>query len=63
MKNLGFAIQLMLDLNYHTNMIGDIMNCACCGSEMMPDHELQNVLIYECKGCGLTNSKLKANCQ
>jgi hypothetical protein len=37
------------------------MNCACCGSEMLPDSELENVVIYKCKECGLTNSMLKDN--
>ena len=35
------------------------MKCACCGSEMLPDKELEKTVIYKCKECGLSDSKLK----
>jgi len=28
---------------------------------MLPDIEIENVVIYKCKECGLTNTKLKVN--
>jgi hypothetical protein len=36
-----------------------MMKCACCGAEMLPDKELENTIIYKCKECGLTDSRLK----
>jgi hypothetical protein len=35
------------------------MKCACCGAYMIPDKELENTIIYECKECGLSDSKLR----
>jgi hypothetical protein len=35
------------------------MKCACCGADMLPDKELENTIIYKCKECGLTDSRLK----
>jgi hypothetical protein len=35
------------------------MKCACCGVDMLPDKELENTIIYKCKECGLTDSRLK----
>jgi len=55
------SILNILNLYYHYIPIEASMNCACCGSEMLPDSELENVVIYKCKECGLTNSKLKDN--
>jgi hypothetical protein len=34
------------------------MKCACCGSEMLPDKELEKTIIYKCKECGLSDSRL-----
>jgi hypothetical protein len=34
------------------------MKCACCGSEMLPDKELEKTIIYKCKECGLSYSRL-----
>jgi hypothetical protein len=31
----------------------------CCGTDMLPDKELENTIIYKCKECGLTDSRLK----
>ena len=41
-------------LNHHCNM-----KCACCGTEMIEDKELEKTIIYKCTECGLTNSSLK----
>jgi DNA-directed RNA polymerase subunit RPC12/RpoP len=35
------------------------MKCACCGANMLQDKELENTIIYKCKECGLTDSRLK----
>ncbi|MGC2681516.1 MAG: hypothetical protein WA323_06580 [Candidatus Nitrosopolaris sp.] len=35
------------------------MKCACCGADMLPDKELEDTIIYKCKECGLTDSRLK----
>jgi hypothetical protein len=35
------------------------MKCACCGADMLQDKELENTIIYKCKECGLTDSRLK----
>ncbi|MFZ0897005.1 MAG: hypothetical protein WAZ77_21090 [Candidatus Nitrosopolaris sp.] len=45
---------LYLILNHHCNM-----KCACCGTEMIEDKELEKTIIYKCRECGLTNSSLK----
>ena len=37
------------------------MKCACCGSDMLVDKELEKIMIYKCKECGLSNSELKKN--
>ena len=35
------------------------MECACCGAEMLPDKELEKTIIYKCKQCGLSDTRLK----
>jgi len=36
------------------------MKCACCGADtLLPDKELEKTIIYKCKECGLSDSKLK----
>jgi hypothetical protein len=35
------------------------MECACCGAEMLPDRELEKTIIYKCKQCGLSDTRLK----
>jgi DNA-directed RNA polymerase subunit RPC12/RpoP len=35
------------------------MECACCGEEMLPDRELEKTIIYKCKQCGLSDTRLK----
>jgi hypothetical protein len=36
-----------------------IMECACCGAEMLPDRELEKTIIYKCEQCGLSDTRLK----
>ena len=36
-----------------------MMKCACCGANMLPDKESENTIIYKCKECGLSDSRLK----
>jgi hypothetical protein len=35
------------------------MKCACCGADMSKDKELEKTIIYKCKECGLSDSRLK----
>jgi DNA-directed RNA polymerase subunit RPC12/RpoP len=35
------------------------MKCAGCGAEMLPDKELEKTIIYKCKQCALSDSKMK----
>jgi hypothetical protein len=35
------------------------MKCACCGAEMLPPRELEKTIIYNCKQCGLSDTRLK----
>ncbi len=35
------------------------MKCACCGGEMVLKSELKKALIYKCKECGLSDTKLR----
>jgi DNA-directed RNA polymerase subunit M/transcription elongation factor TFIIS len=35
------------------------MDCACCGAEMLPDMETEKIIIYKCKQCGLSDTRLK----
>ena len=35
------------------------MKCACCGADMLPDRELESTIIYKCKECGISDSRLK----
>jgi hypothetical protein len=30
-----------------------------CGAEMLPDRELEKTIIYKCKQCGLSDTRLK----
>lgn len=39
------------------------MICPCCGTEMVQDTDIGNSIIYKCKGCGLTDSRLKRDDQ
>ena len=41
------------------NLFAYRMKCACCGTEMLPDKELEKTIIYKCKECGLNDSRLK----
>jgi DNA-directed RNA polymerase subunit M/transcription elongation factor TFIIS len=36
-----------------------IMRCPCCGGDMAPDKDIGNSIIYKCRECGLSDSKLK----
>lgn len=35
------------------------MDCGCCGAEMLPDSETEKIIIYKCKQCGLSDTRLK----
>jgi hypothetical protein len=35
------------------------MECACCGAETLPDRELEKTIIYKCKQCSLSDTRLK----
>jgi hypothetical protein len=35
------------------------MKYACFGAEMLPYKELEKTIIYKCKECGLSDSRLK----
>ena len=37
------------------------MKCACCGGDMIVEKELEKVMIYKCRECGLSNTELKKN--
>lgn len=37
------------------------MKCACCGGEMLEDKQLEKTIIYKCRECGLTESRLKSH--
>lgn len=45
-------------LNNGANIIMSMI-CPCCGTEMLQDSDIGNSIIYKCKGCGLTDSRLK----
>jgi hypothetical protein len=32
---------------------------SACGAEMLPDRELEKTIIYKCKQCGLSDTRLK----
>jgi len=35
------------------------MKCACCGADMSQDRKLEKTIVYRCKECGLSDSRLK----
>jgi predicted RNA-binding Zn-ribbon protein involved in translation (DUF1610 family) len=35
------------------------MECAYCGAEMLQDRKLEKTIIYKCKQCGLSDTRLK----
>jgi DNA-directed RNA polymerase subunit M/transcription elongation factor TFIIS len=35
------------------------MKCACCGGEMIPDKMSEKIIVYKCRQCGLSETKLK----
>ena len=37
------------------------MKCACCSDDMLVDKELEKIMIYKCRKCGLSNTELKKN--
>ena len=37
------------------------MKCACCGGNMLLDKELEKIVIYKCRECGLSNTEVKKN--
>ena len=38
-----------------------MMKCACCGGDMLPDQDIGNSVVYKCKDCSLTDTRLKQN--
>jgi hypothetical protein len=36
------------------------VRCACCGGEMVLKNELKVAVVYECKECGLSDTRLKS---
>ncbi len=36
------------------------MKCACCGSEMKVEKELENSVLMKCVECGLSDTRLKS---
>jgi hypothetical protein len=50
-------IQFLYSKN--STSLGYRMKCACCGAEMLPDKEMENTIIYKCKECGLSDSRMK----
>ncbi len=37
----------------------DSMRCPCCGDVMEPKEELEISIMYRCKGCKLSDTRLK----
>lgn len=35
------------------------MKCACCGGEMAVESETGKSMLFKCKECGLSDTKLK----
>lgn len=35
-------------------------NCPCCGDRMEPVEEMERSTKYKCRGCGLSDTRLKA---
>jgi hypothetical protein len=59
-KHVLIEEYIVRKLFYPTNSrLLHTMKCACCGADMLPDKELENTIIYKCKECGLTDSRLK----
>jgi len=40
-------------------LLAYIMKCACCGGEMIPDKVSEKTIVYKCRQCGLSETKLK----
>jgi predicted nucleic acid-binding Zn ribbon protein len=54
----GLNVMYLFRMNTNSKLL-HTMKCACCGADMLPDKELENTIIYKCKECGLTDSRLK----
>jgi hypothetical protein len=37
------------------------LKCACCGGDMIPDKDLGRSIIYKCRECGLSDSRIKVD--
>jgi uncharacterized Zn finger protein len=35
------------------------VKCACCGGDMLLDKDIGNSIVYKCKECGLSDTRLK----
>ena len=35
------------------------MKCACCGGDMLADKDVGKSVIYKCRECGLSDTRLK----
>jgi hypothetical protein len=40
-------------------LLAYIMKCACCGGEMIPDKVSEKTIVYKCRQCGLSDTRLK----
>jgi hypothetical protein len=36
------------------------MKCACCGGDMLPDRDIGSSILYRCKDCGISDTRLKS---
>ena len=36
-----------------------IMKCDCCGGEMISDEVSEKTIVYKCRQCGLSDTRLK----
>jgi predicted RNA-binding Zn-ribbon protein involved in translation (DUF1610 family) len=43
-----------------TSEKSSVLRCACCGGEMGLKSESKVALVYECKECGLSDTRMKS---
>ena len=43
-----------------TSEKSSVLRCACCGGEMGLQSESKVALVYECKECGLSDTRMKS---
>lgn len=53
------ACQEKLWIGKYKNIL--YMKCACCGGNMLLEKELEKIVIYKCRECGLSNTEVKKN--